>query len=375
MLNYVVALLRLLLVDNWPITLVAALGFAAVYLLLPRPRANARAVGAGAAGLALLLTGALIVRAAGVTPEVVLFYSFSGVAVIAGGLLITQSNPARAALAFALVVLSTCGLFLLLAAPFLMAATTIIYAGAIVVTFLFVIMLARQEGASDADQRSREPLLASLTGFVLLGALLYVLQVGYGTADIDRLIDQARAAAARPSVEEMRRAIGDPRKPGTMTFFADLKQALARGQSPAALALAADVDNVILPEWVKAIDQDDPDGPRKVLEDVVAIGLRARASYGALQPPVGTPLSDLSGPPAGERLFAPLRPPADGKAPPAVLRRDEQQRPELPHENTAYLGRALFTDYLLAVDLVGTLLLVATIGAIAIAGRRGERSA
>ena len=57
---------------------------------------------------------------------------------------------------FALVVLSSCGLFLLQAAPFLMAATIIVYAGAIVVTFLFVIMLAHQEGPSDADYRSRE---------------------------------------------------------------------------------------------------------------------------------------------------------------------------------------------------------------------------
>ncbi len=55
-----------------------------------------------------------------------------------------------------------------------MAATIIIYAGAIVVTFLFVLMLAQQTGLDDADMRSREPLLASLTGFVLLGALLYV---------------------------------------------------------------------------------------------------------------------------------------------------------------------------------------------------------
>ena len=69
-------------------------------------------------------------------------------------MLITQQNPARAALSFALVVLSTCGLFLLLAAPFLMAATIIVYAGAIVVTFLFVIMLAPADGLSDADARS-----------------------------------------------------------------------------------------------------------------------------------------------------------------------------------------------------------------------------
>jgi NADH-quinone oxidoreductase subunit J len=37
------------------------------------------------------------------------------------------------------------------------------------------------------------------------------------------------------------------------------------------------------------------------------------------------------------------------------------------------VGRVLFTDYLLAIELGGTLLLVATIGAIAIAGRRGEK--
>jgi len=44
----------------------------------------------------------------------------------------------------------------------------------------------------------------------------------------------------------------------------------------------------------------------------------------------------------------------------------------LPRENVAYLGRSLFTDYLLPVELGGTLLLVATIGAIAIAARRPE---
>ena len=37
------------------------------------------------------------------------------------------------------------------------------------------------------------------------------------------------------------------------------------------------------------------------------------------------------------------------------------------------IGRSLFTDYLLPVELGGTLLLVATIGAIAITGRRMER--
>ena len=59
-----------------------------------------------------------------------------------------------------------------------MAATIIVYAGAIIVTFLFVIMLAQQVGPSDADARSREPFLATLTGFLLLAALIYVLVLG-----------------------------------------------------------------------------------------------------------------------------------------------------------------------------------------------------
>src|SRR5207248_9683368 len=96
-----------------------------------------------------------------------------------GGMMMTQKNAVDAALSFALVVLSTCGLYLLQAAPFLMAATIIIYAGAIVVTFLFVIMLAQQEGVSNADQRSREPFLASLAGCILLASLLCVLHKTY----------------------------------------------------------------------------------------------------------------------------------------------------------------------------------------------------
>ena len=47
-------------------------------------------------------------------------------------------------------------------------------------------------------------------------------------------------------------------------------------------------------------------------------------------------------------------------------------RVALPVTNVAALGLSLFTDYLLPVELAGTLLLVATIGAIAIASRRPE---
>ena len=90
-----------------------------------------------------------------------LFWLFSAGALGFGTVLVVQRNPARGAIAFAFVILSTCGLFLLLAAPFLMAATIIIYAGAIIVTFLFVLMLshrkARPTRTTAAANRSSEP--------------------------------------------------------------------------------------------------------------------------------------------------------------------------------------------------------------------------
>src|SRR5262245_57702343 len=99
------------------------LGLVAVYLLLPRVRRYPPLWGGALGGVALLSAGWLIVSVGVLTAEALLFYAFSAIAIVAGTMLVTQSNPVHAALAFALVVLSTCGLFLLLAAPFLMAAT------------------------------------------------------------------------------------------------------------------------------------------------------------------------------------------------------------------------------------------------------------
>ena len=70
--------------------------------------------------------------------------------------MITSRDPVYAALWFALATLGVCGLFLLQSAPFLAAATIIVYAGAIIVTFLFVIMLAQQQGRSVYDHRARD---------------------------------------------------------------------------------------------------------------------------------------------------------------------------------------------------------------------------
>src|ERR1700733_11802676 len=148
--------------DNWFILLPTVLGFLAVYWLLPNVRRSRLTWGAAAGGLALVLAGVLLMHGTGIWVETLLFYSFATIAVLGGVLLITHHNPVYAALSFAMVVLSSCGLFLLNGGPFLTVATIVVYAGAIVVTFLFVIMLAQQSGIDNADLRSREPFLATV---------------------------------------------------------------------------------------------------------------------------------------------------------------------------------------------------------------------
>lgn len=314
----------------WPLLTPAALGLAAVFLLLPRPRPSSPLVGGALGAVALLLAGFFWTRGGGPAVEIVLFYAFSGLALTFGALLVTQYNPVRAALSFALVVLSTCGLFLLQAAPFLMAATIIVYAGAIVVTFMFVIMLAQQSGYDSADHRSHESFLASLGGFVLLGSLLYVL----GRTDIDRLqafpvtaaddlILRGERTAELPTVDQVGAAIEEQHLFADFRRLAEADRGSLDGRR--LLALTQESDRLWDAEWKR---ERDVTAVRNALNAMIALGRRIRSTHG------------------------------------------EGGRARPPAHNVAALGRTLFTDYFLAVELGGTLLLVATVGAIAIAGRR-----
>lgn len=342
----------------WPIWLPLAVGGFAIFWLLPRPRPKPPALGVCAGLLALLLAGNFLVRTGMCTVEALLFYAFSGLTIVSGTLLITQHNPARSALSFALVVLCTCGLFLLLAAPFLMAATIIIYAGAIVVTFLFVLMLAQQEGFNNADDRSREPLLAVVTGFVLLAAILYVLRGYEETRPFDSLLAEVDTALATPR-DEVEKLVGEQQ---------DEKSLFNRARAAIGPSGTDELDRpltVAKEEWyiqmggveVPAIT------PKTTLAKLRKVLLLGRQRLTMARMPVvddvPLPLSAMSG--------APANTPVD------EIRRDPATLiPDLPAENSAYLGRSLFTDFLLPVELGGTLLLVATVGAIAIAQKRGH---
>jgi NADH-quinone oxidoreductase subunit J len=333
-------------------------GAAAIYLLLPRPRTYPVLWGAGLGLLALVLAGVLLLGGA-FTVETILFWSFSALAILGGALLVTQHNPARAALAFALVVLSTCGLFLLLAAPFLMAATIIVYAGAIIVTFLFVIMLAMQSGLSDADDRSREPLLTTITGFILLATLLFVLQryderVNESAREIDRLIERTEEAERLDSVAAMDEKVG---KPGDDEELFNQFSKVFRTR-PEWKDLDGQAEQAAI-AWtnIKRGDPKAAEESKARLKELIDLGKKARHRLGWLPQAADAPFSDMSGPPPTLRT--------------EDIRRDKETGlPRMPAENAAYLGRSLFSDFLLPVELGGALLLAATVGAIAIAFRR-----
>lgn len=152
--------------------LVFALGGAGVYLLLPKADASRTRSGAivgllGAGGLVTVLA-VRVISADGTTGY---FFLFATIAILAAARVITHPRPVYSALYFVLVVISVAALLVLLQAEFLAVALIIVYAGAILVTYLFVIMLADQGGSPVYDRRSREPFLAVLAGFVLMAAV------------------------------------------------------------------------------------------------------------------------------------------------------------------------------------------------------------
>jgi NADH-quinone oxidoreductase subunit J len=145
---------------------------AGLWLQLPRGGARGRGWGIALAAIGVGLLATLVVRfhRANWFGEGV-FFAVAITTIVSAVGAVTMRSPVYCALWFALTLLSTAALFLLQGAQFLGMATVVVYAGAILVTFLFVLMLAQPEGHTYYDRVSWEPLLAASTGGVLIGLL------------------------------------------------------------------------------------------------------------------------------------------------------------------------------------------------------------
>jgi NADH-quinone oxidoreductase subunit J len=83
------------------------------------------------------------------------FYLFAGVAVASSLLMVTRKNPVYCAMYLVLTLFSLAAIFVLLNAHFLAALQVVIYAGAILVLFLFVIMLLNLGHDFEPDLKPR----------------------------------------------------------------------------------------------------------------------------------------------------------------------------------------------------------------------------
>jgi NADH-quinone oxidoreductase subunit J len=144
-------------------------------------------------------------------PETLSFYALSGLAVIASALVIGQRNPMYSVMMLIASFAGLAGLYILLDAPFVAMAQIIIYAGAIMVLFLFVVMLlnAPQEDAAEWDRMHplRRPGIARV-GAVL--ATLLVVQLGWALSAATGLtapVGSREGAATVSSVRELGRVL------------------------------------------------------------------------------------------------------------------------------------------------------------------------
>jgi NADH-quinone oxidoreductase subunit J len=215
-------------------------------------------------GLGLVSLAASAIFAARFLPptlDAYIVFLFCIVATGGGVGFLTAREPVYAALGFASAVLSTCGILFMQSAMFIAAATMIVYAGATIIIFLFVLMFAQQTDLRVYDIKLTNPWLAGAIGTVMMITITYC--VTHDGSFPLRKVDSSRL-----------------------------------------------MSEALLPDNLQSEE--------------------AKIEFNRQK------LQSESGP---------------GIVP----------------QTTAGLGRSLYTDYLIAVELAGTVLLVATIGAIALA--------
>ncbi len=98
------------------------------------------------------------------------FYLLAAIMIIGGILVITRKNAVHSALALITTLLAQAALYLMLYAPFVAGVQIILYAGGIMVLFLFVIMLISIERAAKERQFNKQ-WLVGITAAAALGGL------------------------------------------------------------------------------------------------------------------------------------------------------------------------------------------------------------
>ena len=139
----------------------------------------------------------------------ILFYLFAAVAVVASLLVIAQRNPIYSVLFLIASFGALSGLYVLLEAPFVAMIQIIVYAGAIMVLFLFVVMLLNaphEDTEEDLERGVRPPSSGRVKVFGSLLAILLVVEL-VGVVVASRRAPIAFAGQAVSSVAAIGRSL------------------------------------------------------------------------------------------------------------------------------------------------------------------------
>jgi len=343
-----------------------ALGAIGVALALPRRGLSPQALGGlvTAIGLGGLLIAMAIVG--GEARASVFFYVFALIGVGAALRVITHPRPVYAALYFILTILSSAGLFLLLSAEFMTFAVIIIYAGAILITYLFVIMLATQapmggavEQLAEYDAASRDPVLSTIVGFALLGVLTGMMTFGTSAMPDPGPPSGQRALAQMPKkIEAYLAEIGILEEVVTPIVPAD-----AQGAQDPDWRADRSFFNIIAPE---AATEERIGFLQLTLKDPERFQARLDAATGE------APQADVEPLPAEavELMLVPqiTDPDRTTGRQLAIL----NLPPRLSADNIEHVGLALVGENPLSLELAGVILLLAMLGAVVLARKQTE---
>jgi NADH-quinone oxidoreductase subunit J len=174
------------------------LGSIAVWLLLP----NRVRLGKPLGGVLLALSAGLFASdwpLLGNWTNQAVFWLLAAITLGSAVATICSRSPVYSAIWFALSLLATGGLFFYSGSQFLGVATIVVYAGAIVVTLLFVIMLAQPEGHSAYDRITWGwfPKTFSVLAAATMVGLLTLLLGNLRTASLEPVIADAATASAQ----------------------------------------------------------------------------------------------------------------------------------------------------------------------------------
>jgi NADH-quinone oxidoreductase subunit J len=124
--------------------------------------------------------------------QAILFYAFGGLALLGALVTVGQRNPTYSAFALIVTLVSLSAVFGLLGSPFIAALQVVVYAGAIMVLFLFVLMLLAVKREERIQGESRTFKLVAISIAAVLAA-----EVGYALTAAPRSIPGSFDASGR----------------------------------------------------------------------------------------------------------------------------------------------------------------------------------